>query len=488
MRKRRFRIPPHIDQQITPEVREYIVQLAEGYEKKIRELEKRIEELEARFAKLTPQNSSLPPSVQHPHAKPKPAAKKSDGPRKKQGAQPGHRGNFRELVPLERCDHVEDRHPTSCRKCQRPLVGSDPEPLRHQVIELPEIHPRVSEYRLHRLTCKCGTQTCASLPAGVTPKQFGPRLAAFCGLLLGHFRQSRRRAAAFLSNLLNVPCSTGWTIKIQNAVSDALEESYEELRQQLPQQPQLFVDESPTKEQNKKAWLWVAVASEFTVFGVFPDRTRCSLQQLLGNYAGTIINCDRAKMYLDADRLQWCWAHLKRDLQQLIDHRDGQAQRLGRDLMREYRKLFERWHRYKQGEISWKIFQDDVEPIRHQFSSYLLRGKFAVNPAMSGMCEELLKHVDWLWTFTEVEGLEPTNNAAERALRPAVIHRKLSFGTQSRAGSRFLERMLTVVETCRQQSRSPFEFLTQAIEASFHNTKPPSLLIPSTPNTLRKVA
>ena len=389
----------------------------------------------------------------------------------------GHKKHSRELVPPERCNEIIESHPDACRRCGGELVADSEAPKRHQVWEIPPIAPIVTEYRLHRGNCLgCGISTQATLPHGIPSGQCGPRLAAFTGLLMGHFRQSKRRAASFLSDLLNVPCSAAWTVKIQNLVSESIAEPYEELRQQLCQQRQLFVDESPTKQHKNKAWLWVAVAPLFTVFGIFLNRKRQSLQAFIGDYSGVILNCDRAKMYFDGKIVQWCWAHIKRDIQKLIDHDDGQVKRLGRDLLRQQKLLFEQWRRYKSGEIKWATFQNLVRPIRKQFNSLLVRGSFSGNPKLTGFCDELRRHQDWLWTFTKIMGIEPTNNDAERALRPAVIYRKLSFGTQSASGSRYVERILTVSETCRRQSRSAYEFLVSAMEAKFADQAAPSLL------------
>ncbi|MCA9197479.1 MAG: transposase [Planctomycetales bacterium] len=173
-----------------------------------------------------------------------------------------------------------------------------------------------------------------------------------------------------------------------------------------------------------------------------------------GSKKAPILNCDRAKMYLDGKRLQWCWAHLKRDFQKLIDSPDGQVKRMGHDLMRQHRALFEHWRKYKAGKIKWRTFQNYAAPIREEVRALLLRGKFSGNKKLVGFCRELYDRREHLWTFTRVEGIEPTNNTAERALRPAVIYRKLSFGTQSANGSRYLERILTVSETCRLQNRN----------------------------------
>jgi len=167
---------------------------------------------------------------------------------------------------------------------------------------------------------------------------------------------------------------------------------------------------------------------------------------------------------------------LKRDFQALIDHSDHQVKRLGRDLMRPTKELFKVWARYRDGTITRRGFQRLIRPIRREIDGLLLRGAFSGNPHLTGMCEELYGHCQWLWTFVDQPGVEPTNNASERSLRHAVIWRKLSFGTQSPSGSRFVERMLTVIETCRQQSRNTFDFLTTTLQAHLSNQKPPSLL------------
>jgi transposase len=460
------RIPPELEAEMTPAVKVFVLSLLE-----------RIDRLEAQLQKLTPRNSSLPPSSEHPHAKPK--RKPGGGKKRKPGGQKGHQRHGRHLVPTDDCTSVTERHPTECRRCGKAIESDGSPPERHQVWELPPIKPLIDEYQLFRGHCPgCGITTCAELPAGVPTGQCGPRLAALTGLLMAHFRQSKRRAASFLGDLLNIPCSPAWTVKIQNRVADALAAPYEELRSELSTQPQLYVDESPTKENHQKAWLWVAVAPWFAVFGIFATRKRESLLSLVGDYHGIILNCDRAKMYLDGKKLQWCWAHLKRDFQKLIDSPTGQVKRLGHDLMRQHRELFKLWRRYKAGKIKWRTFQKEVAPIREEVRCLLLRGRFSGHDKLIGFCDEIDARRQHLWTFTRVEGIEPTNNTAERALRPAVISRKLSFGTQSAAGSRYLERLLTVSETCRLQSRNAYQYLIQAMEAKLAGHPAPSLLPP----------
>jgi transposase len=306
--------------------------------------------------------------------------------------------------------------------------------------------------------------------------QAGPRLVALTALLMGCFRQSKSRTALFLEQVLQQPCSTGWVVKLQNQATDALRPAYDELASQLPNQSILAIDETPTKEGPAKCWLWTYVAATFTVFAARPSREATGITDLLGESFEGVVHCDRARMYLSLSRLQWCWAHLKRDFQALIDCDDNQAKRLGHDLMRPTREMFRLWARYRDGTLTRLGWKRLMGPVRQEINDLLLRGVFSGNRRLLGMCNELYDHRDWLWTFLDVEGVEPTNNASERALRHAVIWRKLSFGTQSRRGSQFVETMLTVIETCRQQSRNTFAHLTAAVKAHFAHQPAPSLL------------
>lgn len=439
----------------------------------IRLLLAKLAELEARLNK-TPRNSSLPPASEHPHAKPAPGKAKST---KKPGGQPGHAKHERALIPTADCQTTIPCRPKTCRGCGHQLTGNDPAPWRHQVWDVPEIQPLVTEYQRHRLTCSgCGETTCGALPDGVPTGQGGPRLIALVALLMGSFRQSKRRVALFLEQVLNQPCSAGWVVKLQQQATVALRPAYEELVGQLPAQEVLGIDESPTKQGRAKAWLWTCVAKTFSVFALRTTRAATVLDELLTSEFDGAVTCDRAKMYLHLPRLQWCWAHLKRDFQALIDSPDHQAKRLGRDLLRPVKEVFRHWSRCRDGTITRVGFQRLMKPLRLEVEAFLLRGAFSGNPAFAGMCRQLYDHRQRLWTFVDVEGVEPTNNASERALRHAVIWRKLSFGTQSAHGSRFVETLLTIVETCRQQSHSVFAFITKTIQAQFTHQERPSLV------------
>jgi transposase len=441
---------------------------------KIAELEARVEALERQGKGKTPQNSSLPPSTQHPHARPQPPKRKS---KRKRGGQPGHEKHERPLIPTDQCNDVQPLKPTQCRRCGTKLSGSDSEPLRHQVWELPEIKPHVTEYQRHRLACPaCGETTCAELPLGVPQGQSGPRLMAFTALLMAFYRQSKRRTAQFLGTLLGQPCCPSLTVKIQNQVTAAVRPPYEALAAELPAQEQLSIDETGTKQENDKAWLWTFVARLFTVFAVRATREATALTTFLGETFHGIVTCDRAKMYWHLGNLQWCWAHLKRDFQAMIDSGDSRAKHLGWRLRHATCELFEHWGDYRAGKISRAALLRRMGHVRRKVERLLLRGTQSGHADTRGTCRELYEHRLWLWMFLHHEEVEPTNNAGERSLRHAVIWRKLSFGTQSASGSRFVETLLTVVETCRQQHRNVFAFLTHAVEAHLAHQPAPSLL------------
>ena len=431
----------------------------------------RVAQLEAKLAgNKTPANSSAPPSSTHPHQKPPPNQPKS---KRKRGGQPGHDKHERALLPSEQCQVVPCL-PSDCRRCGKALQGRDAEPLRHQVWELPDIKPSVTEYQQHRLTCSCGCTTCGVLPKGVPTGQAGPRLIAFTALLMACFRQSKRRAAQFLATILDQPASAAWMVRLQNRAAAAVLPAYNELAEQLPSEPLLHVDESPTKQGQAKAWVWTFVAATYTVFVCATSRAAAVAQKVLGADYDGIIHCDRARMYWCFGRLQWCWAHLKRDFQAWIDSPCATKQQLGRDLMRQTKKMFGMWRQVRDGTLSWRRFRRQMKPVRQRVEMVLVRAY--LDPLTAALVKELLEHIENLWTFVDVQGVEPTNNAAEQALRHAVIWRKLSFGTQSVSGSRFVERLLTVIETCRRQKRNAFAWLTETVRKALHSEPPSSLL------------
>jgi transposase len=472
---------PHVSEADLAATPSSVLALLRAQADAIARLTARVAELEDKLARLqgkTPANSSKPPSSTHPHDKPPPKEPDKDKPKRNRGGQPGHDKHERPLIPSDQCAKVVPVLPTECRKCGKALAGIDPEPLRHQVWDLPEIKPIVTEYQQHRLVCSCGCSTCGPLPKGVPTGQAGPRLIAFAALLMACFRQSKRRAALFMSTILNQPASPGWMVSLQNRAAEAVKPAYDELAEQLPKQETLNIDESPTKQGTSKAWVWTFVAAHFTFFACRTSRAADVLKELLGHAYDGIVGCDRARMYWclagGLGRLQWCWAHLKRDFQALIDSPCNTSKRLGHDLMRPTKEMFALWQNVRDGTLSHRAFQRRMKPIRAKIDALLLRGYFSA--PTYGFCKELVEHKAHLWTFVDIAGIQPTNNAAEQALRHAVIWRKLSFGTQSASGSRFVERLLTVVETCRRQKRNTFAWLTDTVQSHLEHRPTPSLL------------
>lgn len=454
------------------EFRELLQSVIDHCERQCDELRRQVAELKAelRAVRKTPQNSSLPPSTQHPQAKSSGTGVSNEAPgtkQKKRGGQKGHPKHERELVPVERCDEVVPLKPTECRGCGAKLRGDDPNPLRHQVWELPQPQPIITEYQRHRLTCDCCQKsTCAELPEGVAEHMSGPRLIAVTAILMGLFRQSKSRTAVALDSLFGVPCCSAWVVKQQQRATVALKPCYDEIKAALPQAAAVHCDETPFKQGAAKAWIWTMVAATFTFFKISLTRAAAVPIALLGKaFAGAVV-ADRDVGYNAFNgRRQVCWAHLKRDFQSLIDAgRDGAV--IGNRLMASQKEMFRLWHLYRAGRIRHDTLRKKIErDCLSQVYLTLEDGQRCSHAPTATLCNELFERFDQLWLFLEIPGLEPTNNRGERSLRHAVIWRKLSFGTQSASGSRFVETMLTILETCRQQNRHPIDFLTTAIEA-----------------------
>ena len=462
-------IPPELDAEMTPAVRAFVEVLLA----RIESLETEVSELK-RLIGMNPQNASLPPSSEHPHTKKRMPKRKSSG--RKRGGQKGHTKHQRTLVPSEQVTETITLRPPHCRRCGQNLQGNDPDPLRHQIFELPEIQPVITEYQRHRLWCSCcGISTTAALPDGVPEGQTGPRLVAFTALLMAYFRQSKRRTALFLEALCNIPCSAGLTVKLQNTTTRALRPCYEQMRHALPRSDAVAMDETPAKEANHKAWLWTAVTKRFTLFHIADTRAADVAKELLGKDFSGIVTSDRYGGYDWIRRQQLCWAHLLRDFQSLIDA-GGKAKTVGQRLRTDARQLFHHWHRYRAGTITRQTMRRTIRKLWWPVYDALEMGTLKLHGREAGMCRHIFDRFDSLWTFLDHEHVEPTNNASERALRHAVIWRKLSFGTQSDSGSRFVETLLSVIETCRQQNRNVFAFVTKAVQAYFNRNPAPKLL------------
>ena len=437
-------------------------------------LENRIAELEARLNQNST-NSSKPPSSDPIGVKRRPPDPPS---KKRRGGQKGHPRRLRALVSPERVASVTDCKPTECRRCGQALGGEDAEPRRHQVAELPPIEPVVHEYRLHRLCCPyCDAITRGVLPAGVPNSAFGPRLHAALSVLTGAYRLSKRQVSQLCSDLLGLTISLGMIAKLERITADVLEHPVAELAEAVKAAEAANIDETGWREAHLKAWLWVVVTTAGVIFRIVRSRAGAVARDLLGEEPKPIIISDRFPGYewIALKSRQICWAHLRRDMQAMID-RDNDGAEVGRQLLWQSNKLFEAWHKARDGTIQRSTFLQTVAWLRPMVRSSLERGAVCACPKSATTCTELLRLWDCLWTFTRVDGVEPTNNAAERALRHAVIWRRISGGTDSEAGSRFVERMLTVVATCRQQGTGVLDYLTRCHQARLGGHPVPSLI------------
>lgn len=428
-------------------------------------------------------NSSKPPSTDPPGHPPR---KKRQRGLRKPGGQPGHEGRARELLPPEQVDEIQDHRPPACRGCGKKLRGDDPSPQRHQVAELPQVQPTVVEHRLHCLECACGVRTSAELPAGVPMGAFGPRVQGLVGLLTGGYRISKRNAVQLLADCFGLQISVGSIKRIEDDLSQHLAVPVEAAREHVRSQPVVGMDETIWWQGVLKAWLWTAVTPLVVVFLIRFSRGAKVAREILGEGFKGLILTDRWSSYawVDAKRRQLCWAHLKRDFQEIAEA-GGNLAAIGEALLAREKQLFVWWHRLRDGTLVRSAFQAHVGPLRAEVCDLLRQGAALTDQKLSGMCAEILKLEVAMWTFVAVEGVEPTNNQSEQVLRHAVIWRKTSFGTQSDAGTTFVERILTTVGTLRLQKRNVLDYLVDVGSAALQGTAPPSLLPAAMPDCER---
>lgn len=452
--------------------------LIETLQQRVADLERQVRDLHQRLD-TNASNSSLPPSA-NPPAAPKPVVKKPTG--RKTGGQPGHPGHQRLRLPPERVQHVIPLVPSHCEACQTPLpqaaAPDDPEPVWHQFAELPKVQAVVTEFQGHARTCPaCGHVTRESIPAAIRAQAFGPRLAATLSYLSGSQYVSQRGSDEVCDVVFRVPLALGSVTTLQEQMSQALQPVHQAIADEVRPAASKHVDETGWKQAGGKRWLWAAVTATAALFVIHLRRGVNGLKALLGESVSGIITSDRWSAYhaIPVERRQLCWAHLRRDFQAMID-RGGAAAALGEELLFHANMLFGLWYRVRDGTRSRRWLQRQIEGwLRAEVRSLLEAGVGCACAKTAGVCAEILKLEPALWTFARYEGVEPTNNAAERALRPAVIKRKRSFGNHSEAGCRFVERLLSVTQTLRLRKRPVLEYLVEALIAHRHGLPTPAL-------------
>ena len=434
---------------------------------------KRLEALEETLGRSS-RNSSKPPSSDG-FGKAVEAHQRQRKQSRKQGAQPGHEGHSRELYPPEACEEVIDHQPSECGQCGSELSGEDAHPYRHQVVELPEVRVRVTEHRVHRLVCPhCQAVTRASLPSAVR-SGYGPRLMGVIGLLSNsRHRQSHRGLQSLLQELFGLRISLGGINRVRQRLSQALAAPVAALQQQMQQSRVLHCDETSFRQQGQRCWLWGLTDGLHSCFQIQASRAQSAADQMLGPLYNGIVVSDRYSAYnhLPLDRRQLCWAHLKRDFQAMAE-RPGRSASLGDSLLQMERQVFGLWQRVRDGTCAREVFAVVATLWQHSMTALLQQGvSWLEDPQATPLeqktartCRTLLAQSQALWTFAHHPGVEPTNNAAERALRNGVIWRKLSLGSQSDHGSDFVARLMSVTQTLHTQKRPVLDYLTRTMNA-----------------------
>jgi transposase len=454
-------------------------------DERIKALERRVAELETLVRDLTARlntnatNSGTPPSANPPGA-PKPVTKKRTG--KRPGGQPGHPPHLKQRLPHDRVQDVVVFVPDTCSRCAAPLPDErsahDPEPTWHQVAELPPMAAVVTEYQGHYRTCPCcGTLNHAPVPQPIKAHSVGPRLAATLAYFAGSHRVSKRGLEEITQDVFDVPLALGTVAHLEAQTSAALAPAHAEALQAVRDAAVKNVDETSWKLAGDLCWLWLAATSTVAVFLIHARRGWRGLAALLGEEVAGVVGSDRWSAYgrLSVWCRQICWAHLKRDFQKLVD-RGGAAARLGEKLQRIAARVFEEWHLFRGGTFGRRALQNHLEAVAEEFERLLEAGCGCADAKAAAFCANVLALLPGVWRFVVTDGVEPTNNHAERQLRRGVLWRKGSFGCQSERGCRFVERMLTVVQTRRLQGKSVLRYLHEALLAHRQGLPAPSLV------------
>ena len=443
-------------------------------QKRLDEQSKRIEELE-RLIKQNSRNSSKPPSSDFGrNAKHKEPAEKKRG-RRKQGAQKGHQPNLKQLVSEEQVTEFEHLIPEQCPCGCCDLEDCEEPPLRFQTFDLPPITPIVKEFVQYFKRCRgCGEIVYTPLADSIRRNVFGPGVLAIVGVMTGMLNTSKRKALEVINEVFHVPMSLGGLSNCEAKISDAMAAPYDDLKEFVQSQDKAHADESGWPLGNRiKGWLWAMACSTAAFFMIHARRTQEAAMELLGDFSG-ILHSDRWSGYNIYNHVrQICWAHLKRDFK-AISEAKGKLGRIGKQLIELEAQIFREYHRARDGTIQWKTFQRRMVSVQLKFECLLQEGAACQGP-LAGKCHEIWKHRENLWTFVSHPDVSPTNNAAEQVVRQAVLWRKMSFGTQSNRGARYVERMLSACATCRLQGRSIIEYIRQACDAHIKGQAVPTL-------------
>lgn len=438
-------------------------------------------EIEALNKKLDELMRRLPPKPPRPQARyPKAPAKK--GTKKKKGGQQGHPPHLKQLAPPERVNEVIQFTPEECSHCGELLTAdsssNDPPPTRFQVAELPVMAAHITEYQGHARVCGCcGKVTRETIPAELCGHSLGPRYSATLSYFVGAHGVSKRGMEEISAAVFDAPVSLGTIANLEQEMSDALAEAHEQAVAEVRTAEVKHVDETGWKQGGKKRWLWVAATSQVVVFLIHRLRNSVPLVRLLGEKLVGIVCSDRwhAYTFYGLDQRQLCWAHIKRNFAKLAE-RKGIAKEVGEAGLAVQKQVFALWHQFREGGLTREQLIETFDPLEKELVRILSRGAHSKDKKTVRFCNRLFRDEEALWTFVRVKGIEPTNNHAERVQRRAVLWRRRCFGCQSAWGCRFVERILTVIQTLRLQERSALEYLTESIRAKRTGQPGPALV------------
>jgi transposase len=447
----------------------------------------RMEELERQLNRDS-RNSSQSPSQDEPKSRAerrreaRAKLKELSKAKRKPGGQPGHEGKHRQMAAPEQVNRHTEHLPVSC-PCGHRFDGNEErvdDPLIHQQWELPPIQPLIFQYDLHRLRCPCcGKPRLAELPAGVSWSSFAPRLEAHIATLAGVFRLSRRQVRQVVEEVFGCPISLGAVDATIMRMSAILKDPWEALRDYIQRAQLVHADETSWRLQGAQQYLWLAASALAACFRIDPHRSQQAAKELLGEGFGGFVVSDRYVGYhfLDVLQQQLCWAHVIRQLTEL-SQRQRTPGRLGKQLLKLAREVIRVHHRYVDEDRDLEWLRSELRPLRERIQQLLEQGARGRHEKTANFCQGLLGEYDALWTFCEVENIHIplTNNAAERALRHAVIMRRVQLGTQSEHGNRWVERILSIRETLRLQDRSVLDYLIGAATDARHGQPVPSIL------------
>ena len=422
------------------------------------ELLSRIEQLEERLV-TDSGNSSKPPSSDTPEQR----ARRPKKPRSKRskGGQPGHPKHERALVEFSEVDAVERYYPEGDCECGGRLHIDREPAVRHQVFELPEVRFEVTEHQLYQGQCTvCDRRHLAQLPQWVPSGQMGAGLIAWIGMLAGQFHLSLRQIQALMEELWQLRFSLGAISQAQGKLTPWLGPVYRQIGAHVRQADVAHADETTHYRHTERRWLWCLATPLATYFLTHYSRGKAAAMELLGAFSGVLVT-DHYSGYNDYTRAlrQLCWAHLVRRLER-IARRVGDAGQVGKRLLLLARSVIRIRHRWEHGQLTLYQYQRRMQRVRHSFLNNLERGQSLVNASRTvNQCRHILKDEPLYWTFLTDPRIPLTNNTAERALRPYVLWRKISFFSQSYRGDQFRPMILSIIETAKRLNLSTYQLL-----------------------------